>query len=87
MRTRDRVPLDWAATTLNLGILEVARFQKDGKPEHLDDARRRLEDALAVFRDAGAEHYVRSIEDGLQQLELMRMAAPLQQVLRYLQPR
>jgi tetratricopeptide (TPR) repeat protein len=57
-RTRDRVPLDWASTRGNMSGLHLALFDKTGDPAELDRAQAALDDARAVFAEAGASQYL-----------------------------
>jgi tetratricopeptide (TPR) repeat protein len=70
VRTRERVPLQWAGTQNNLGnALRALGERQDGT---LDAGRRRLEEAVAayraaleVYRPAGASYYVGLAERNL----------------------
>ena len=64
-RTRDRVPLDWAATMANLGSVEITFFDKTGDPAHLVTARTHLMAAREVFLQAGATHYLATVDGNL----------------------
>src|SRR5258708_40043394 len=59
-RTRERVPLDWAATQNNLGtVLRILgeRESSTARLMRLREAIDAYELALAVFAEGGAEHY------------------------------
>jgi hypothetical protein len=57
-RTQDRVPMQWATTQNNLVSVELAFFDKNGVSKHLDSALGHAEAAHAVFKAAGASHYI-----------------------------
>jgi hypothetical protein len=52
-RTRERVPLDWAKTQMNLGNALAALGERIHNTEALDEALICLQQAGPVFRDAG----------------------------------
>ena len=56
--TRERVPLDWAATHFNISKLETAYFDKTDDTAHLDATERTLAMAREVFEEAGATQYL-----------------------------
>ena len=61
-RTRDRVPLQWVFTQLNLALVYSALFDKDHQPCHLDDALEAADGALEEFRKAKAVFYIEKAE-------------------------
>ena len=56
--TRQRAPLEWAATQHNLALACRALFNKDHQPHHLDDALEAADGALEEFRKAKADFYI-----------------------------
>jgi tetratricopeptide (TPR) repeat protein len=76
VRTRERVPLDWAMTQNNLGNALRALGERDDGTS--DAGRGRLEEAVAayraaleVFRPAGASFYVAGTERNLARAEAL----------------
>ncbi|MEM9437631.1 MAG: tetratricopeptide repeat protein [Pseudomonadota bacterium] len=67
--TRDRVPLDWAMTQGNLTNVELAFFDKTDDPKHLSAAREYLANAMEVFQEAGATHYIAVAEKQAAQID------------------
>ena len=67
-RTRERVPLDWAATQNNLGTALWALGEHQQDLAVLQAAQGHLQAALAVYEEAGAEYYVQMSRDNLQKL-------------------
>ena len=65
MRTRERVPLDWAATQNNLGNALRTLGEREDGTERLEQAVAAYQGALEVFRKAGASHYVGIAEGNL----------------------
>ena len=61
-RTQDRVPMNWAATQNNLGVVELAFFDKNGLSKHLDRAQDYADAAHGVFEAAGASHYLAVVQ-------------------------
>ncbi len=60
-RTRNRVPLDWAVTQVNL----AARARRNRSPDRwrfLDEALAAIDGALEVFRNSGATAYIEMAE-------------------------
>ena len=60
--TRERVPLEWAATQNNLALVYRALFDKERQPRHLDDALEAVDGALEEFRKAKAAFYIEKAE-------------------------
>lgn len=54
-RTRERMPLDWAGTTQNLGLVYEALFDKTGEQARLEKA---ITLAREVWDEAGASFYI-----------------------------
>ena len=68
-RTRDRVPLNWATTQNNLsGVLAVIA-ERSGDRGRMAAAVACARDAVAVFREAGASHYLAVAEETLAEAE------------------
>lgn len=63
-RTRDRVPLQWAMTQMNLAIAELALHRKAPDPGRLAKARTRVVEARAIVTE-GAPRYVEIADDSL----------------------
>ncbi|MEM9096842.1 MAG: tetratricopeptide repeat protein, partial [Pseudomonadota bacterium] len=68
-RTRDRVPLDWSTTHYNLTGVELAFFDKTDDPKHLRAAREYLANAMEVFQEAGASHYIALAENAAAEID------------------
>jgi len=66
------VPLDWATTRFNLGLVYIAFFEKTGDRGHLDTAEGHVQAALEVFRAAGASQYVGMAEELLEEIARLR---------------
>jgi hypothetical protein len=71
-RTRDRVPLNWAITQMNLAFAEVAFFDKTADPAHLDRAETHARTALDVFTEAAATHYIDQVTGTLARIASLR---------------
>lgn len=67
-RTRDREPLDWAATRNNIADLALARFRLDPDPAHLIEARNYLAKARAFFVE-GSEYQTQRCDELLAEIE------------------
>ena len=61
-RTRERVPLDWAATTLNIAIAELSLYDRSSEPSQLDRALELASTAREVFAAAGATSYLENVD-------------------------
>jgi tetratricopeptide (TPR) repeat protein len=71
VRTRERVPLDWAATQNNLGnALQTLGEREDGTGR-LEEAVAAYRAALEVFRPAGAAYYITLAERNLARAEAL----------------
>lgn len=57
-RTRERMPLDWAGTTQNLGLVYEALFDKTGEQARLEEAITLARAAREVWDEAGASFYI-----------------------------
>ena len=68
-RTREKVPLDWAATQANLGNALQTLGTRESGPARLKEAAVAYEAALLVFRDAKADYYVGGTELNLQRVQ------------------
>jgi hypothetical protein len=55
--TRDRAPLDWAQTQMNLGKALGALGERERGTARLKEAGTAYDGALTVFVAAGADHY------------------------------
>jgi hypothetical protein len=60
--TRERVPLQWAFTQMNLALVYRALFDKDHQTLYLDDALEAADGALGEFRKAKAAFYIEKAE-------------------------
>jgi tetratricopeptide (TPR) repeat protein len=60
--TRERVPLNWALTQMNLALVYRAYFGRDQQRRHLDDALKAADGALEEFRKANASFYIEKAE-------------------------
>jgi len=56
-RTRERVPLDWAATQNGLGNALQTLGEREAGTVQLEAARRHIEDAWRVYKNAGMDQY------------------------------
>jgi hypothetical protein len=57
-RTIERVPLDWAMTTSNLGMALVQFGGLEGNPSRIEAGMDALRTALSVFEKGGADRYI-----------------------------
>ncbi len=73
-RTQDRVPLNWAATTLNLGLAYASLFDKTGDQAWLDKALSAVRAAREVYDAAGATYYIEKSDRILADIEAKRHA-------------
>jgi hypothetical protein len=55
--TRARVPLEWASTQVNLGLVYRAFFDKDHHARHLDEALEAVDGAMEEYRTPNAASY------------------------------
>ncbi|MBF0462902.1 MAG: hypothetical protein HQL87_16130 [Magnetococcales bacterium] len=67
-RTRDRVPLDWAATQNNLGLALQSLGEQENSPEKLAEAMTAYQNALEVAQASGASYYIQMYQSNLQKL-------------------
>ena len=67
--TRERVPLDWAATQNNLGNALSRLGEGTHDRAKLEEARKAVNAAFEVFMQAGQEHYRRYFEDRLREID------------------
>jgi hypothetical protein len=56
--TREGVPLQWAATQMNLALAYRALYDKIAEPRHLDNALAAVAAALDGYRKAKAPFYI-----------------------------
>ncbi len=69
VRTRDRVPLQWATTQNNLGNALSALGEREDGTLRLQEAVAAYQGALEVFRPAAASYYVVLTERNLARAE------------------
>jgi hypothetical protein len=67
--TRDRVPLDWAATQNNLGRALRTLGERTHDRAKLEEARKAVNAAFEVVMHAGQEHRRRYFEDRLREID------------------
>jgi tetratricopeptide (TPR) repeat protein len=70
-RTRERVPLDWALTQNNLGIVLTSLGEREGGKKRLEEAVAAFKAALEVFEPAQATYYVEVSKGNLQEAEAL----------------
>jgi hypothetical protein len=63
--TRERVPLDWAATQNNLGTALAILGERKNDPKPVEEAVAAYRTALSVFQEAKAEYYVETASQNL----------------------
>jgi len=61
-RTRERVPFYWAQTQANMAILYMTMAERTGKKADAARAVTHATDALAVYRDSGADFHIDQCE-------------------------
>jgi hypothetical protein len=71
-RTRERVPLDWAATRHNQAGAHLWLFRQHRDPADWQAARAAAADAVAVYRDLGHAGYLPKAEARLAGIEAAR---------------
>jgi tetratricopeptide (TPR) repeat protein len=71
VRTRERVPLDWAQTQANLGNALFTLGAREDGTERLEQSVEAYCTALEVFKAAGASHYVTGTERNLARAEAL----------------
>ena len=67
--TRERVPLDWAATQNNLGTSLATLGERTHDRTTLEQARIAVNVAFEVRMQAGQEHYRQYLEDRLREID------------------
>lgn len=76
-RTRERVPLDWAATQNNLGNALANLGKRESGTTRLQESVAAYRLALEEFKAGHAEYYVEKTQRSLEQvLELITKRAP-----------
>jgi tetratricopeptide (TPR) repeat protein len=65
-RTRERVPLDWAATQYNLGVALQTLGERESGTVHLEEAVAAFQKALSVFEVANVPPYIEGTRRNLQ---------------------
>jgi len=70
-RTRDRVPLHWAATQNNLGTALQTLWEREPETGRLEAAAAAFRAALEVFEEAGIAHYVQVARGNLARAEAL----------------
>ena len=68
-RTRERVPLDWAATQNNLGNALWALGGRESGTARLEDAVTAYRAALEVFEAANASYYFSVARENLEKIQ------------------
>ena len=76
-RTRDRVPLDWAATENNLGLALATLGAREGGTLHLEEAVAAWEVCLTVVASAWPQDWVQEVNSHVDRAraEIMRRIA------------
>jgi hypothetical protein len=69
LRTRERVPLQWATTQNNLGIALDLLAVLNRDRAKLEEAPKAVKAAFEVFMQAGQENYRRYFEDSLRKID------------------
>ena len=72
-RRREKVPLDWATTQHNLGHVEIAFFDMTNGAAHLDRAQSHADAARKVYEAAGADYFIRLVDDQLSKIAQRRL--------------
>jgi hypothetical protein len=70
-RSRERVPLDWAATQNNLGNALWALGERESGTGRLEAAVQAFTEALSVFEAAGAAYYVSVARNNLDRAQAL----------------
>lgn len=73
-RTQGLVPVQWAATQNNPGTVELAFFVKNELSKHFDTAQGHADAAHALFKAAGASHYLAIADRRLEKIATHRAA-------------
>jgi hypothetical protein len=60
--TNERVPLYWAGAQMNLGQVLTVIAERLGDQDRMAEALACAHDAMAVFREGGASHYLAMAE-------------------------
>ncbi len=76
LETRERVPLNWAWTTLNLTRVEIAYFENTGKEARLNEAEQLGRAAQEVFAAVGAGHHLGLADALLDRIAALRAPPP-----------
>jgi tetratricopeptide (TPR) repeat protein len=71
VRTRDRVPLQWAITQNNLGNTLLRLGERESGTGRLEEAVAAYKAALVVFEPAKATHYIEITKKNLQHTKIL----------------
>jgi hypothetical protein len=67
--TRERVPLQWAATQTGLGLVLFSLGERAEEARKLEEAREAVSGAFAVYMESGQEHLRSDFENLLREID------------------